>query len=262
MMLCLATSLAALATTAFPDPALRDQGYATCAAKCAGARGAAPCKTWDWDPSTNKCHFSSSSDPRVGEAPGAAAPRASPAAPSPALQKLIAKYAALQNASCAQVLQHVPSFNAGDVAAFMAAYQQYKGGGTGGGNETSVLVAARKLMTPALNAFLSLPDSTSGPDGLDAAMVRCAVLRAAAGSNALAEYAVQGTGQEATVDQLLAEPVLMRDLLVAGGAAGGKYGEVGDTFTHRWVRAREAGPGAKAAQKAGRGQPRPCAPET
>ena len=41
--------------------------------------------------------------------------------------------------------------------------------------------ATRKVMAdPKLQAFLKLPDSFSGTDGLDAAMVKCAVMRAAA----------------------------------------------------------------------------------
>ena len=212
----LAASLVALATTTLASPADPFHGYARCSARCAASDAdayGAPCKTWDWDPTTDTCHFSSSSsnDQRVREAPVAASPP-----PSPTLQKLIAKYAALQNASCAKVLLHEPSLNADDVAAFMVAYQQHT-------NETEVIAAARKLMTPQLNAFLSLPDSILSPDGLDTAMVRCAVLHDA--GSGLAEFAVLGAGMEATVDQLLADTVLMRDLLVAGGAAGGNYGQ-------------------------------------
>jgi hypothetical protein len=100
-----------------------------------------------------------------------------------------------------------------------------------------VLAAAQKLITPALEAFLSLPDSFDAADGLDATMVKCAVMVAAArGSpeprgdgtlttNMLAEFAVQGAAEEALVDKLLGDVPLMRDMLVAGGAAKGRYGE-------------------------------------
>ena len=43
----------------------------------------------------------------------------------------------------------------------------------GAGNDTAVIAAAQKLMTPGLIAFLSQPDSIANPDGLDADMVRC-----------------------------------------------------------------------------------------
>ena len=95
--------------------------------------------------------------------------------------------------------------------------------------------AAAKLMAdPKLAAFLSLPDSFAA-GGLDAAMVKCAVMTAAARgevvgrghaqTDLLAEFALQGAAEEALVDKLLADPILMRDMLVAGGPEGGHYGE-------------------------------------
>ena len=132
MTMLLAASLTVLATGTLPTPAAPAanpfQAYARCSAQCAAASdaGSAPCQTWDWDPTTGKCHLSSTGDPRVGEAAGSAessdvaAPTSS--SPPPSLQKLIAKYAALRNASCGKVLPHVPSLDPGDAAVFMAAY--------------------------------------------------------------------------------------------------------------------------------------------
>ena len=68
--------------------------------------------------------------------------------------------------------------------------------------------ATRKVMAdPKLQAFLKLPDSFSSPDGLDAAMVKCAVMRAAARgdsrgheSQMLAQFALQGAEEEALVE--------------------------------------------------------------
>ena len=117
-----------------------------------------------------------------------------------------------------------------------SAYQGFKCSGQPAkctGTEDSVVDAARKLMAdPKLAAFLRLPDSFSGTDGLDAAMVKCAVMRAAArgtarppATNLLAEFALQGAEEEALVDKLLDDALLMRDMLVAGGPEGGRYGE-------------------------------------
>jgi hypothetical protein len=208
-------------------PSSPQDGYTSCLNKCTADE---TCKSWDWDATTGACDLRQQPYPeqdvagQVGGAP--------PPPPNPALEKLIAKYGALQNATCAKVVTHVPTLVAGDAAVFMAAYAAFNGSGS----EDAVWVAARKLITPEVDTFLSLPDSVSSADGLDANMVLCAVLADAAtggggspkggtGANALANYAVQGAAEEAIVDQLLANAPLMRDMLVAGGASGGKYGE-------------------------------------
>lgn len=75
---------------------------------------------------------------------------------------------------------------------------------------------AAKLLLSAANLVLS-------DDKLDAKLVRCAVL-AEATPRGLAVFAQQGKEQEALVEQLLADQVLMKRMLEAGGAKFGKYG--------------------------------------
>lgn len=60
-------------------------------------------------------------------------------------------------------------------------------------------------------------------DELDAKLVACVVL-AQATPRGLAEFAQQGREQEALVGELLADGDLMKQMLVADGAKGGKYG--------------------------------------
>ena len=55
----------------------------------------------------------------------------------------------------------------------------------GNASEATVITAAKKLMTPALDAFLSLPDSFAAADGLDAAMVKCTVMTQASQGTAV-----------------------------------------------------------------------------
>ena len=143
-----------------------------------------------------------------------------PPPPSPALQKLEQQYQAQLNATCAKVLPHVPVLPTADVNAFMQAYQAFNGTGS----EDAVFKAAQVLLSQSsLQAFMNMPDSfTAG--GLDADMVLCAVLVDAT-PVALAGYAVLGQEQEAQVSQLLGNPLLMRDMLVAGGPAGNLYGQ-------------------------------------
>jgi len=111
----------------------------------------------------------------------------------------------------------------------MAAYQA--------GNDSVTAAAQAILSDVAVSAFLSLPDSFQA-GGLDAALVTCSVIYQA-GPPSLANFASGGTGNEALVDQLLATPLLMRDMLVAGGATSlpnrrgfdKKFGEAMAIFT-------------------------------
>jgi hypothetical protein len=56
----------------------------------------------------------------------------------------------------------------------------------------------------------------SQTDGLDTALVTCAVIRTGHPTS-LAAFAATSSSNEALVTQLLADPILMRDMLVAGG---------------------------------------------
>ena len=79
-------------------------------------------------------------------------------------------------------------------------------------------LAAAKLILTGLETFLSSAK-------LDAKLVKCAVL-AEATPRGLAEFAEQGKGgPEALVEKLLANTALMKEMLEAGGAKGGKYGQ-------------------------------------
>lgn len=146
-------------------------------------------------------------------APAAPSPR--DAAPSP----LETKYSALLNKTCAAALSHVPVLPAKDAANFMKAYVNY----TGYNSEADVIKYARPLLSNKdVLAFLARPESF-GTGGLDADLVLCAVLTEATPAN-LANYSGQGKAQEALVDNLLANTMLMRDMLVAGGATKGSRG--------------------------------------
>jgi len=141
------------------------------------------------------------------------------------LQELEQAYSAQQSESCGKVLSHVPAFDTKDADDFMSAYKKFDGTG----DETPVITLASKLLSePEVTKFFSLPDSfMSG--GLDSELVRCAVLSQATPLQ-LAQFAVQGSAQEALVNKLFDDTLLMRDMLVAGGATQGKYGEAMDIY--------------------------------
>jgi len=134
------------------------------------------------------------------------------------MYQLQQEFELLLNASCAAVLPHIPVLPASGVASFMKAYQAYNGSGS----EAEVIELAAVLLKQAdVQAFMATP-WTGG--SLDAAMVKCAVLSGASPLG-LARFASTGHAQTSAVQSLLNDTLLMRDMLVAGGAAGGEYGQ-------------------------------------
>lgn len=89
------------------------------------------------------------------------------------------------------------------------------------------LVQARAAQTAAAKSLLAQAEPLVASDKLDARLALAAVL-ADATPRRLAAHAQQGAAQAALVDRLLADPVALREMLIAGGA---KFGE--------WPRALE-----------------------
>jgi hypothetical protein len=77
--------------------------------------------------------------------------------------------------------------------------------------------------------LLATVESFLGSDKLDAKLVECSVL-ANATPKGLAEFAGQGKEQEARVGKLLGDTALMKAMLEAGGAKGGKYGQAATIY--------------------------------
>ena len=125
------------------------------------------------------------------------------------------EYDAIKNDTCAKVVSQAPAPNAQDIASFMKLYQAFTG--QKGQNEQAIIDLATKILGQSqMAAFLSRPDTFSA-GGLDAAMVQCAVMTEAT-STGLAEFAKVSSANKALITKLFADPILMRDMLVAGGA--------------------------------------------
>ena len=92
------------------------------------------------------------------------------------------------------------------------------------------LASAEADELTAAKALLSQADSYLTSDKLDAKLVKCAVLENAT-PKVLAEFAQQGKEQEALLNNLLADAVLMKQMLEAGGAKNGKYGQAMQIYT-------------------------------
>ncbi len=84
-------------------------------------------------------------------------------------------------------------------------------------------IAAAKVLLAQADAFLS-------SDSLDDKLVQFSVLVNAT-PRGLAEFAQQGTEQTALVEQLLSDHALLKQMLEAGGAKAGKYGQAMQIFT-------------------------------
>ena len=174
-----------------------------------------------------------------------------PSAPlTEAGSKLEAKYAAMLDALQKDIAKALPKIDGQQQAAFLNAYQA----------EAAATVAQRKTMqaqakskdkeaaakahTAAKEAFELATTNALAPakavltkleqfltsDQLDAQLVKCTVLTQAT-PQGLAEFAQQGKQQQALVDKLLADDDLMRQMLVADGAAGGRYGQAMKIYT-------------------------------
>lgn len=88
----------------------------------------------------------------------------------------------------------------------------------------AALAAARTAELAAATGILTDMQPVLANAKLDAKLVKCAVL-ATATPTGLAEFAQQGEPREALVEGLLGDESLMKQMLEAGGAAGGRYGQ-------------------------------------
>jgi len=88
----------------------------------------------------------------------------------------------------------------------------------------AALVQARSNQLNSAKAMLADVMPFLSSDKLDAKLVKCTVL-ANATPKGLAEFAQQGKEQEDLVEKLLADADLMKQMLAAGGARGGNYGQ-------------------------------------
>jgi hypothetical protein len=164
--------------------------------------------------------------------------------------KLEAKYVATLKALQDDIAQALPKIDGPQQSAFLKAYQE----------EAAATAAERKAMqaqakskdkeaaakanAAAKDALAAATTNAQAPaktvlanlekflasDPLDAKLVKCVVL-AEATPRGLAEFAQQGKEQEALVEKLLADADLMKRMVMADGASGGRYGQAMKIYT-------------------------------
>lgn len=98
--------------------------------------------------------------------------------------------------------------------------------GAGQANQLAqaALAKARADESNAAKALLAEVDTFLSNDKLDAKLAKATVL-AEATPRGLAVFAEQGFEQQALVEKLLADDTLMKEMLIAGGAKFGRYGQ-------------------------------------
>jgi hypothetical protein len=105
---------------------------------------------------------------------------------------------------------------------------------------------AAQLQADAMDSagdLLTVLSPVLSSEALDSKLMRVAILNHGTPIG-LAEFAQQGATQEKLLDQLFADEALMRQILEAGGANGGEYGEMMEVYTAilaKSERARERG---------------------
>jgi len=164
-------------------------------------------------------------------------------------QKLEAKYQGMLDELKKEVLAALPELDAKKVDEFLGFHKTVSGLAAPGKDaapdafkkykeersraESNALVSARSIL-PQIDGFLA-------SDKLDDKLMQIAVITDAT-PKGLAEFAQQGQEEEGLIDKLFADRALMKQMLVAGGANGGEWGEsmqVYEAILAKSERARE-----------------------
>lgn len=165
-------------------------------------------------------------------------------------QKLEAKYAATLKSLQEEIATALPKIDAAQQEAFLKAYQA-EAAATAADRKAmhaqskskdkdaaaKACASAKEALARALvnaqaptQAVLAQLNPFLTSDKLDAQLAKLVVL-AEATPRGLAEFAQQGKEQEALLENLLADADLMKQMVVAGGANGGKYSQAMQIFT-------------------------------
>jgi hypothetical protein len=166
-------------------------------------------------------------------------------------EKLLARYAGMLESLRAEVVRALPAIDEAKKAAFLAARERFSTLAAPGQDANAdaqrahekAEKAAEEDMLAAARAILPDVDGFLTSDSLDGPLMRIAVLTHGT-PRGLAEFAQQGPEEEAIIEKLLADEPLMRQILEAGGANGGEYGEAMQVYAAILAaseRAREPG---------------------
>jgi hypothetical protein len=149
--------------------------------------------------------------------------------------KAMAEYTGMLDRLRADLKAKLPQIDKTLEVAFLTIYEKEKGAMVSGkdknGKPTQSLKggnysnpAAAPASLEAAKPILASIDRFLSSNSLDAELAKCAVLTDAT-PQALAMFAERGAAEKKLIGDLLADPKLMKEMLYAGGAKAGRYGE-------------------------------------
>lgn len=178
--------------------------------------------------------------------------------------RLLAKYSDMRRALQAEVGNALPSIDPQRKAAFVNACEMEMAAATaekkaqqaasakGAKNKEElakaykaaqeVLAQSQSNAQKAARELLQEIEPFLASDKGDSRLVKCAILVHAT-PQGLAEFAQQGSEPEALVERLLSDDALMTQMLLAGGAKDGKYGQAMQIYTAIQKASAKAGEG-------------------
>lgn len=143
---------------------------------------------------------------------------------TPAGQKALAEYAGMLKNLKNEIISKIPKVDSEKMEKFKTALkaesEESKKKKPNRHKVPKLAKATQEAAKPILNDL----DNFLSSDSLDEKLVKAAVL-ADGTPRALAEFAQQGAKEKKLIDELLADPNLMKEMLVAGGAKAGRYGK-------------------------------------
>lgn len=132
-------------------------------------------------------------------------------------EKAMAEYTRMLDGLRVGLKAKLPQIDKARETAFLATYEKEKGRSYSNPAAALASLDSAKPILATIDGFLS-------SDSLDAELAKCTVL-ADATPHGLAAFAQQGAAQKKLIDVLLADPNLMKEMWIAGGAKAGRYGE-------------------------------------
>lgn len=166
-------------------------------------------------------------------------------------EELLAQYSKQLETLRAEVIAELPPMDAGKKARFLELRKQWDemarpNEDTPPAERKAIEELEERLQTESMNLaaeIFSDLSSTLTSDALDAKLMRVAVLTHGT-PRGFAEFAQQGAAEQKLLEEFMADDELMRQVLEAGGANGGEYGEMMQVY-HKLLaaseRARERG---------------------
>ncbi|MGB0766621.1 MAG: hypothetical protein ACPGYV_02800 [Phycisphaeraceae bacterium] len=166
-------------------------------------------------------------------------------------EQIRADYAEMLETLSAKVIEKLPSINNANKTAFLQAREVLEGLERPGEDADakafhdyqSALAEAEANALAAARTVLAEAKDTLNDASLDPMLLRVAILRHGTPAG-LAEFAQQSPEHKSLIDDLLADETLMKQVLMAGGANGGEYGEAMEVYAailNASERARERG---------------------